>query len=57
MWVWLWVSDLSVSAGVPVGVIDYYSVGSGQINSQTPDFSGQKEDKNGVVLSKQRGDS
>lgn len=43
-------SDLRVSAGVPVGVIDDDSVGSSQINSQTPDFSGQKEDKNGVVL-------
>lgn len=39
-------SNLCVSAGVPVRVVDYYSVGSSQINAQTPDFSGQQEDKN-----------
>lgn len=43
-------SNLRVSAGVPVGVIDDYSVGSSQIHSQTPDFSGQQEHKNGFVL-------
>lgn len=39
-------SNLCVGAGVPVRVVDYYSVGSSQINAQTPDFSGQQEDKN-----------
>lgn len=43
-------SHLCVSAGIPVRVIDYDSVGSCQINSQAPDFSGQQEDKNGIVL-------
>lgn len=44
------VSDLCVRAGVPVWVIDDDSVGSSQIDSQTSDFSGQQEDKNGFVL-------
>lgn len=44
------VSDLCVRAGVPVWVIDDDSIGSSQIDSQTSDFSGQQEDKNGFVL-------
>lgn len=39
-------SNLCVGAGVPVRVVDDYSVGSSQIHAQTPDFSGQQEDKN-----------
>ncbi len=44
------VSNLSISAGVPVWVVDDDSVGSSQIDSQTSNFSGQQEDKNGFVL-------
>ncbi len=43
-------SNLCVGTGVPVWVIDDDSVGSSQIDSQTSDFSGQQEDKNGFVL-------
>lgn len=44
------VADLCVSTGVPVWVVDDDSVGSSQVDSQTSDFSGQQEDKNGFVL-------
>lgn len=44
------VSNLCVGTGVPVWVKDDDSVGSSQIDSQTSDFSGQQEDKNGFVL-------
>lgn len=44
------VSNLCVGAGVPVWVINDNSVGSSQIDSQTTNFSGQQEDKNGFVL-------
>lgn len=48
------VADLCVSAGVPVRVVDDDSVGSSQVDSQTSDFSGQQEDKNGFVLCERR---
>lgn len=48
------VTDLCVSAGVPVWVVDDDSVGSSQVDSQTSNFSGQQEDKNGFVLQKRR---
>lgn len=47
-------ADLRVSAGVPVWVVDDDSVGSSQVDSQTSDFSGQQEDKNGFVLWEKR---
>ena len=46
----VYLSNLCVSTGVPVWVIDDDSVGSSQIDSQASDFSGQQEDKNGFVL-------
>lgn len=46
----VYLSNLCVGTGVPVWVIDDDSVGSSQIDSQTSDFSGQQEDKNGFVL-------
>lgn len=49
------VADLCVSAGVPVWVVENDSVGSSQVDSQTSDFSGQQEDKNGFVLWERRG--
>lgn len=50
----MWLSNLCVSTGVPVWVINDDSIGSSQIDSQTSDFSGQQEDKNGFVLKKKR---
>lgn len=47
-------SNLCVSTGVPVRVIDDDSVGSSQIDSQTADSCGQQEDKNGFVLQKRQ---
>lgn len=44
------VSNLCVSTGVPVWVINDDSVGSSQIDSQSTNFSGQQENKNGFVL-------
>ena len=46
----VYLSNLCVSTGVPVWVIDDDSVGSSQIDSQASDFSGKQEDKNGFVL-------
>lgn len=44
------VSNLCVSAGVPVWVINDDSVASSQIDSQSTNFSSQQEYKNGFVL-------
>lgn len=43
-------SYLCVGTRVPVRVVNYDSIGSSQIDSQTSDFSGQQEDKDGFVL-------
>lgn len=48
------VADLCVSARVPVWVVDDDSVGSSQVDSQTSDFRGQQEDKNGGVLCEEK---